>query len=158
MLAMLLANLDDVTKEIKEKIVPENIREGVEIFGIQGALPSKLTQHKHISAKTYPQLITADEGYNGFHDVIVEPVTYTIDSDIVPANIRYGKNVLGIDGALSSLTEDEYNEMLLLEYDILGYTEYVTDNTLVLSSDDSSVENGVLVTAGTVDNGTLKID
>lgn len=158
MLTNLITNLDAIIAEVETKVTPQNIREGIEIFGIQGSLPKLLSQRKTIKPALYTQIATPDVDKNSLHSVLVEAVTASVDPDITPSNIRYGKNIIGVDGILSSLTEDEYDEMLLLEFEILGYTVYVFHNRLSLSGDEYSVEDTTLKVKGTVEGSTLKIN
>lgn len=158
MLTNIVTNLDKIITEVETKVTPQNIREGVEIFGIQGSLPKMLSQRKTIEPAMYTQLATPDIDKNSLHSVLVEAVKSSIDPNIVPGNIRHGKTILGMNGWLSSLTEEEYNEMLLLEFEILGYTIYVFRSRLVLTGEDYSVEDKTLKVKGTVENGVLKIN
>lgn len=158
MLTDLITNLDKIITEVETKVTPHNIRDGVEIFGVEGSLPELLTQHKNTVPKTYTQVIVPDEEYNALHEVIVEAVTHAIDGNITTGNIRYGKRILGVAGELSNLTQSEYDEMLLLEIQILGYTLYVYKNNLVLAGEDHTVSEGTLISSGTVDGKTLKLN
>jgi hypothetical protein len=158
MLSNLTENLDKVIAEVAEKVTPQNIRAGVEIFGIQGSLPKMISQHKKIEPKAYTQIVTPDMDKNALHSVLVDTVKATVDPSIQPHNIRHGESILGVEGYLSSLTEEEYNQMLLLEFEILGYTIYVFRSRLVLTGEDYSVEDKTLKIKGTVENGVLKIN
>lgn len=59
----------------------------------------------------------------------IAPVTYEIDSDIKPENIRYGVNILGIAGTLeqdaaeSVMSQEEYDACINVADDILGTIE-----------------------------------
>ena len=158
MLTDLITNLDKIISEVETKVTPHNIRDGVEIFGVEGSLPELLTQYKNATPKTYTQVIVPDEEYNALHEVIVEAVTHAIDGNITTSNIRYGKRILGVVGELSNLTQSEYDEMLLLEIQILGYTLYVYKNNLVLAGEDHTVSEGTLISSGTVNGKTLKLN
>lgn len=159
MLSNLIENLDIITNEIETKLIASNIKDGVEIFGIEGSVEPIITQHKHLSPMIYTQIAIPDTDYNGLHEVIVDAVTAAIDKNIQANNIRYNKRILGIMGTLSKLTEDEYNEALLMTIDILGTTIYVLKSSLVLDTEDYSVEeNGTLSAVGTVEGKTLKIN
>lgn len=65
--------------------------------------------------------------------ITVKPVTYEIDSDIKPENIRYGVNILGIAGTLeqdvaeSVMSQEEYQACLSVANNILG--EQSTETT-----------------------------
>ena len=158
MLSQLITDLDKVITEVSTKVTPHNIREGVTIFGITGSLPELTTQHKNVAPTKFDQLIVPDVGYNGLHEIVVHAVTSEIDSNIIPANIRSGYSILGVNGTLSNLTEDEYTQALLLEIDILGYTIYVYKQILVLNGSDYSVTNQTLTTTGTVTGQRLKLN
>ena len=69
-----------------------------------------------------------EQEFNGLYDnVKVNPVTNTIDKNIISENIRAGVNILGVEGTL----ED-------------GYKVNVTDNTLVFSN-GGTVEGSELI-------------
>ena len=158
MLTNLITKLDKIVSEIETKVTPNNIREGVEIFGIEGSLPELLTQHKKVKPSVYTQVVVPDLEYTALHEVIVNAVTSAIDSNIQPYNIRYGKRILGIAGNLSSMTEEEYERALLLEIQILGWTIYVFKSNLVLNGEDYIVEDNILKTTGTVESNVLKLN
>lgn len=158
MLTNLITNLDRIITEIQTKVTPHNIREGVEIFGIEGSLPEFTTQHKHVSPSTYTVVVVPDVEYNSLHEVIINPVTHEIDNNIITSNIRYGKRILGVSGSLSELTEEEYNNGLLLEVQILGYTIYVIKGKLTLTGADYSVDDNVMTSTGTVTGTKLVIN
>lgn len=53
-----------------------------------------------IEPATTGQSLTPPEGYTGFSNVTVNPVTASIDNDIVSENILEGVSILGIDGSI----------------------------------------------------------
>ena len=55
-------------------------------------------QTKTATPTTAQQHIEADSGYDGLRAVDVEAVTAAIDTDITPANIKQGVNILGVTG------------------------------------------------------------
>ena len=62
------------------KLVPNNIREGVTILGVSGAMSSTegaKPQAKNVVPSTVQQSILPDEGYNFLSQVTVEPIPYT---------------------------------------------------------------------------------
>lgn len=156
MLTNIITNLDKIIAEVK-KVTPHNIREGVEIFGVEGSLQEILTQHKHVTPKVYTQLVVPDVEYNALHEVRVDAVTNDIDSNITSNNIRYGKRILGVQGILSELTEQEYQNMLLLEIEILGYTVYVHLNNLYLGEGEYNYDDGTLIANECTVDGTKLI-
>lgn len=158
MVTDLIKNLDKIVSDIETKLIPSNIREGISILGIEGSLEEMFTEHRIIEPAINTQIVIPEDGYDGFHEVIVKAVKASIDKNIVQENIRYGKRILGIPGSLSKLSESEYNEMLLMEFQILGYTIYVFRTKLVLNGEEYSVNDNTLSTKGIVEGNKLIIN
>ena len=57
------------------------------------------TQIKTVAPSTAQQSVTPDSGYS-LAEVVVEAVTSSIDSNIIPSNIRQGVNILGVTGTM----------------------------------------------------------
>lgn len=81
-----------------ENLVPENIKSGVEIFGVEGNVIELKGQEKEISPSIQEQTIVPEQGYNAITSVKVKPVTAAIDNNIKPENIKYGASILGVEG------------------------------------------------------------
>lgn len=158
MITDLIANLDKIANDIDGKIIPSNIREGVELFGVEGSLEPLSTERREVTPDVITHVIVPDQAHNGFHEVIVKAVTPSIDADIVADNIRYGKNILGINGTLSGLSEEDYIDALELQAQILGYTIYVVKSKLLLSGQDYSYSDGTMTSTGTVDGKKLVLN
>ncbi len=93
-------NVGAVTSAIDSNITPTNIRAGVSILGVQGNLePDKPNQTKTVNPSTEMQVVTADTGYE-LESVTVNAVTSSIDSNIIPENIRKDTTILGVTGTL----------------------------------------------------------
>ena len=93
-------NVGAVTSEIDPNITSENIRSGVSILGVQGNLePDKPNQTKTVDPSTETQVVTADPGHE-LESVTVNAVTSSIDSNIIPENIRKDTTILGVTGTL----------------------------------------------------------
>jgi hypothetical protein len=157
MLTDIITNLDKIINEIETKVTPSNIKEGIEIFGVEGSLETLTTQTKTVSPSLYTQVIVPDVEYNGLHEIIVNAVTSAIDQNIKSSNIRYGQRILNVAGLLSKLTEEEYNDAILLELQILGHTIYVSKLRLTLDENFSVDENDVLHTNNCTVEGTKLI-
>ena len=75
-------------------LIPSNIREGVEIFGVKGAYSTGLNfQTKTVTPNRYGFSVIADEGYNALARVVVNG-----DSNLVPENIARGVTIFGVAG------------------------------------------------------------
>lgn len=75
-------------------LVQANIRSGISIFGVEGNLePDKPDQTKTANPSTSSQIIEPDVGYE-LASVTVNPVTASIDSNIIAENIKKGVNIL----------------------------------------------------------------
>ena len=96
-----------VTAEIDDNIVPNNIREGVTVLGVEGTLKEVKPEESFVvQPKTTDQTITPNEG-SVFKGGTVKAVTADIDKNIVPNNVREGVTVLGVKGTLKEVKPEE---------------------------------------------------
>ena len=96
-----------VTAEIDDNIVPNNIREGVTVLGVEGTLKEVKPEESFVvQPKTTDQTITPNEG-SVFKGGTVKAVTAEIDDNIVPNNVREGVTVLGVKGTLKEVKPEE---------------------------------------------------
>lgn len=68
-----------ISETEKEKLIPSNIREGINILGVDGQMSGSegmKPQSKTITPSSAQQTILPDEGYNCFSQVIVEKIPY----------------------------------------------------------------------------------
>lgn len=75
----------------KAKLLPDNIREGITLFGVVGAMSGtedSKPQAKNVTPTTAEQVVLPDEGYNCLSQVTVKPIPYN-ESD----NAAGGKTV-----------------------------------------------------------------
>ena len=71
----------DATEQ--QKIIPENIREGVTLLGVLGAMSGSegvVAQSKEVVSSTQDQTITPDTGYTHLAQVVVKAIPY-VESD-----------------------------------------------------------------------------
>ena len=64
----------------KAKLVPDNIRQGITILGVEGAMSGTedvKAQAKTVTPKTTQQVITPDSGYNYLSQVTVAKIPYS---------------------------------------------------------------------------------
>lgn len=89
-------------------LLPENIRSGAKIFGIEGSVEEKYPDFSgsyEVTPSTAAQTLhTANQSMA--QDVIVERVDASIDSNIQPGNIRSGVQILGVTGTLDATGEE----------------------------------------------------
>ena len=98
--------LDEIERQKNTYIVPENIRSGITVFGIEGNLaPDKPDQDKTVNPAIVEQTIRPDTGYE-LASVTVNPVNSNIDANIVPENIKAGVTILGVTGTADVGTSD----------------------------------------------------
>lgn len=89
-----------VTSSIDRNIAPWNIREGVTILGVTGTVyPQSHTTTFSVTPSKTEQTITPPLDYL-FSSGTVAAVTSSIDSNIIPENIRQGVTILGVRGTL----------------------------------------------------------
>lgn len=75
----------------KAKLIPDNIREGITLFGVAGEMSGSedvKAQSKEVTPATVEQVVLPDEGYNSLTQVTVKPISY-VESD----NSAGGKTV-----------------------------------------------------------------
>lgn len=86
--------LSNVTIEKPESLVPENIRSGVDIGGVEGSLvePTLTAETIALNMVDGDQILTAPDG------TAYSTVTITKPSTLVPENIRIGIDIGGIEG------------------------------------------------------------
>lgn len=76
----------------------------------------KLEQEELIvNPSTEEQTFTSEDKYHGYSPIIVKPVTFEIDSNIKPINIRKDTTILGITGTLEELLGEIREETLIKE-------------------------------------------
>ena len=100
-MSQLQDNLNEILRQKNAYLLPNNVRQGITVLGVEGNLaPDKPDQTKTVTPTTSEQVITADTGYE-LGSVTVNAVTSAIDPDIVTNNIKLGVNILGVDGNLN---------------------------------------------------------
>lgn len=92
--------LGTVTVSGDEDLVANNIKSGVNIFGVVGNVVESNTTTVTVTPTTSAQTITPESPYNGFSSVTVDAVTSSIDSNISAGNIKSGVEILGVEGTL----------------------------------------------------------
>lgn len=122
-------------------VLPENIKEGVEILGVQGSVIELNGSTTTITPSTQAQTVSPTSPSNGFTSVTVPAVTASIDVNIQASNIKSGVTILGTTGNVVELD---------------GETTTVTPTTSQQTITPTSPHNGL--TSVTVDAVTSSID
>ena len=108
------AALSKVTVLGDAQLIPENIRAGVEIFGVSGALTDydkPLMEHEVTPSKKTQTLIP-DSEHSGFSKVTIKG-----DDGLVPSNIRKGATIFGVTGTNEG---DENSPMIMGDIEYFG--------------------------------------
>lgn len=95
-----------VTVSGDSDLQPGNIRKGVDIFGVTGTyekteLINAVYQDRTVTPGRFSQTISPNDGCNAIRNVYVPG-----DGDLIPANIREGVTIFGVEGSYS--TEAKY--------------------------------------------------
>lgn len=89
--------LSSVYVEGDSDLKSENIVEGVSIFNVNGSYKKRPLQSKIVTPNADGQTVKPDADFEGLSSVYVQG-----DSDLIPANIREGVNIFGVDGNYST--------------------------------------------------------
>lgn len=91
-------SLSSVTVAGDTSLIPENIRQGVDIFGVVGSYATgQKFQSKSVTPGRSSQNILPDSGYDALSSVYVAG-----DGDLYPSNIREGVTIFGVTGTYST--------------------------------------------------------
>ena len=83
-----------------------NIRKGVTVLGVPGEYEDPLTETTlNIIPTTMSQTINPSNDYDYIKvkNIVVQPVTASIDAEIIASNIKRGVNILGVDGEFDGI-------------------------------------------------------
>ena len=121
-MATLLQKSQEILNEKNTKILPGNIKSGVQVFDVEGTLVELQGETKSVTPTTSAQTITPSSGKNGITQVSVAAVTNSIDTNISAVNIKKDVTILGVTGTLEEgvMTQEEYDECNSIAEDILG--------------------------------------
>lgn len=81
-------------------LTANKLKQGENVLGITGNVVELNGTTVNVNPALNVQNITPTAPFNGFTQVIVNPVTAAIDNNITPENIKNGVNILGITGNL----------------------------------------------------------
>lgn len=135
--------VNEVTSNIDSDIQPTNIKQGVNILGVNGSVIELKGKSLEVVATTQEQNITPPSGYNGFTSVKISAVDSDIDPNLTPTNIKDGVTILGVTGSVVELK---------------GQTKEITANGTYTPTGGKNGFTQVTVDVDTVNNTTLTIN
>lgn len=97
---VLNTKIKSILTEKNTKILPANIKSGVNILGVTGNVIALNGETKTITPTTSSQTILPSSGKNAITQVNVDAVTSAIDNNIQASNIKSGVTILGVAGGL----------------------------------------------------------
>lgn len=140
---ILNTKIKSILTEKGTKIIPANIKSGVNILGINGSLVELNGETKTVTPTTSQQTITPGTGKNALTQVTINAVSNTIDNNITEENIKNGVTILGISGTYEGIiTQQEYNEDEELARSILQDFKPYTQVQYIESTGEQYINTG----------------
>jgi hypothetical protein len=162
-------NVSAVDASIDSDIVAGNIKNGVNILGVQGTYTGQAPslQTKSVNPTTSQQVVEPDNGYDGLSAVTVGAVTSSIDSNIQAGNIKSGVNILGVNGTYTgggsnyqqkTVTPSASQQVVSADsgYDALSQVTVNGSSNLVPANIKSGVE--IFGVTGTAETGGITLN
>ena len=162
-------NVSAVDASIDSDIVAGNIKNGVNILGVQGTYTGQAPslQTKSVNPTTSQQVVEPDNGYDGLSAVTVGAVTSSIDSNIQAGNIKSGVNILGVNGTYTgggsnyqqkTVTPSASQQVVSADsgYDALSQVTVNGSSNLVAGNIKKDVE--IFGVTGTLESGGVTLN
>ena len=124
-------------------LTADKLKSGESILGIEGSVIELKGQEKTINPTTQEQIITSDINYNAITKLTINPVTSSIDSNIVAENIKNGVTVLGVTGTYTEgvITEGSSpifnNEIIMMDIPYTNLNRNADINTVMFGDFNS---------------------
>ena len=145
-------NVSAVDSSIDVNIIPENIKSGVSILGVNGSVVELDGETTTVTPTTSQQVITPTGQHNGLTEVTIEAVDASIDSDIIAGNIKSGVNILGVSGSVVELNADSLSVTPTTSAQTITPTSpYNAFDEVSVSAVTSSIDSNI--TAGNIKSG-----
>lgn len=129
-----------VTVKKPDTLVAENIRKDINVGGVVGNLKPYVpvvSSELNVEPKTEIQIFTPSE--NEYYDKVnVDAVTSSIDSNIIPENIRNNVEILGVKGTMLPQGKDMYQQLVDLTKTPVGLDNSSVTNYDFLENLDTS--------------------
>ena len=87
-----------ITSSMISSLAADKIKYGEEILGVVGTY-GPTSQIKQVTPTKQGMTVYPDGDIEFLQKVVINPVTSAIDDNIAPANIKYGVEILGVEGA-----------------------------------------------------------
>ena len=137
-------NVEGVNNSIDSNIKAENIKNGINILGVEGNVIELKGEEKTINPQIEKQIILPSEDKNAITKVIIEAVDSSIDTDIKPENIKKGVSILGIEGSIIELKGEEKTITPTLEEQVILPSEGKNAITkITVEKVDSSIDTDI---------------
>lgn len=112
-------------------------------------------QEKTLNPSKTTQIILPDSGYNGITKITLNPVTSSIDENIVASNIKQGVSILGVTGTLEIKADPVLQSKTItptkLNQTITADTGYDALSSVVVNGVTSDIDSNI--TAGNIKEG-----
>ena len=113
------------------------------------------SQEKTLNPSKTTQIIVPDSGYNGITKITLNPVTSSIDENIISSNIKQGVSILGVTGTLETKADPVLQSKTItptkLNQTITPDTGYDALSSVIVNGVTSDIDSNI--TAGNIKEG-----
>lgn len=112
-------------------------------------------QEKTLNPSKTTQIIVPDSGYNGITKITLNPVTSSIDENIISSNIKQGVSILGVTGTLETKADPVLQSKTItptkLNQTVTPDTGYDALSSVIVNGVTSDIDSNI--TAGNIKEG-----
>ena len=113
------------------------------------------SQEKTLNPSKTTQIIVPDSGYSGITKITLNPVTSSIDENIISSNIKQGVSILGVTGTLETKADPVLQSKTItptkLNQTITPDTGYDALSSVIVNGVTSDIDSNI--TAGNIKEG-----